>query len=73
MRPGAYLNVSKLLTGSEHRSVPSYFTSAFSSSAYHDEVAELFAVRDAIAHNQVWKGQIDPVALRWLSIDLLPG
>lgn len=69
----SYLNVSKLLTNSQHRSVLAYFTTMFTSSKHHAELAELFAVRDVIAHNHVWKGQIDPVAMKWTSISLLPG
>jgi hypothetical protein len=67
------LNISKYLTKSTERSVRDYFQSTFPRSVHRDELAELFAVRDAIAHNHVWRGTIDPIAMRWVTIDLLEG
>jgi hypothetical protein len=69
----SYLNVSKHLTGSHERSVRTYFANTFPASAYSVEITELFAVRDVIAHNHVWKGQIDPYTMTWVTLGLLPG
>jgi hypothetical protein len=39
----------------------------------HD-VNEIFAIRDAIVHNHLWKGEIDPVTMKFTSPpELLPG
>jgi hypothetical protein len=39
----------------------------------HD-VSEIFAIRDAIVHNHLWKAEIDPVTMKFTSTpELLPG
>jgi hypothetical protein len=69
----SFLNISKYLAGSQERSVRTYFAKTFPNSAYQEEIAELFAIRDVIAHNHVWQGQIDPIAMKWITLRLLPG
>ena len=69
----SFLNISKYLTGSHERSVRTYFVNTFPNSVYRDDVQELFTVRDVIAHNHVWSGLIDPVAMTWKTLELMPG
>lgn len=68
------LNVSKYLSGSDEREVRAYFKNKMPNSAFRDEIIELFALRDVIAHNHVWKGQYNSDHMTWTSgPSLLPG
>jgi hypothetical protein len=66
----SFLTLSKFLANVSEHNVRTYFRKTFRSSRYQDEFAELFVVRDVIAHNHVWAGSIDDVAMTWMTAKL---
>lgn len=58
---------------SEPTHVADYFKTISSDRDLAVDVNEVFAIRDAIVHNHIWKAKIDPVAMKFISPpELLP-
>jgi hypothetical protein len=54
--------------------VADYFKTISSDLDLAQSVNEVFAIRDSIAHNHIWKATVDPVAMKFISPpELLPG
>jgi hypothetical protein len=70
------LNRTQYIMGGEYkRDLIKFFRAAFSSSALHETLEELFVVRDAIVHNHVWavKFKDEEEGMKLVSAQLLLG